>query len=172
MTNCPSDEIEVRDYFPGAIGKIVELHGAYYHDYWGFDVSFESQVSRELGEFMSRRDPQRDGFWTALVDGRFAGAVAVDGRQEIDGEARLRWLIVEPTYHKRGIGGILVKRAVEFSRNAGHKRVFLWTFKGLNSARRVYESEGFRLAEEHEIEQWGGIILEQKFELVFPAGSD
>jgi hypothetical protein len=39
-------------YFPGAVGKITELHAVYYHENWGFDISFETQVGRELSEFL------------------------------------------------------------------------------------------------------------------------
>jgi hypothetical protein len=51
-----------------------------------------------------------------------------------------------------------------FCREAGHSTVFLWTFKGLDAARRLYEGEGFRLVAEHDVEQWGSIIREQRFE--------
>ncbi len=51
-------------YYPGAIGKIVELHATYYHDHWGFDITFETQVARELAEFLSRFDASTD----ALLD--------------------------------------------------------------------------------------------------------
>jgi hypothetical protein len=43
--------------------------------------------------------------------------------------------------------------------------MFLWTFRGLETARHLYEAEGFFLAEEHDVEQWGNIITEQKFVL-------
>ena len=39
------------------------------------------------------------------------------------------------------------------------------TFKGLESARRVYEAADFRLCEESDVFQWGQNIKEQKYEL-------
>jgi hypothetical protein len=54
---------------------------------------------------------------------------------------------------------------VEFCRSVGHKRIYLWTFHGLEAARRIYESNGFILTEEREVDQWGGIIKEQRFDL-------
>ena len=45
-------------------------------------------------------------------------------------------------------------------------RVYLWTFKGLNRAQSIYEQNGFLLTEERDVEQWGGIISEQRFDLV------
>ncbi|HMK37100.1 MAG TPA: GNAT family N-acetyltransferase [Desulfomonilaceae bacterium] len=154
---------ELTGYFPGVIGKVTELHAVYYSENWGFDLSFETQVGRELSEFLSRFDARKDGFWAALCNRDFAGAVAIDGGQP-EG-ARLRWFIVRPDLQGSGIGTVLIRKAVDFCRSAGHKNIYLWTFKGLDQARTLYERAGFVLTEEHEIEQWGNTIDEQKFEL-------
>jgi hypothetical protein len=58
---------------PGAIGRVVELHGAYYHAHWGFGAFFEAKVAGELAEFIGRYDEKRDGFWTATAGGRVEG---------------------------------------------------------------------------------------------------
>ena len=153
-------------YFPGAIGRITELHAVYYNEHWGFDVSFESQVAKEMSEFMTDFDQERDGLWSAFRDGAFTGAVAIDGRQ-VQGEgARLRWFIVQPGFQGQGVGGLLIRQCVDFCRRKCHPRIYLWTFEGLDAARLLYEREGFRLCAEHEVAQWGNRILEQKFELV------
>jgi GNAT superfamily N-acetyltransferase len=153
-------------YYPGVIGKIVELHAVYYHQHWGFDVSFEAQVGRELSEFMAEFQQDKDFFSAALADGTFAGAIAIDGKSaQIDG-ARLRWFIVHPEFQGLGIGKTLINQAVHFCRATGFPRVFLWTFRGLDAARHLYEQEGFVLTEEHQVSQWGNIIKEQRFDLV------
>ncbi len=167
MADSAGHHVAFSGYYPGAIGKITELHAVYYSEHWGFDVTFETQVGRELSEFLSNFDPQRDGFWVALADGRFAGSVAIDGHNGKTEGARLRWFIVEPDLQGSGIGRSLLTKAVIFCRNASYPRVYLWTFEGLGPARRLYEREGFRLAEEHPVEQWGARIIEQKFELQF-----
>jgi GNAT superfamily N-acetyltransferase len=152
-------------YFPGVLGKITELHATYYHTHWGFDISFETQVGMELCEFMRTFRQETDGFWAALADNQFAGAVAIDGRQANEQGARLRWFIVEPGLQGLGIGRTLISTAVGFCRRVGHKQVFLWTFTGLDPARHLYELEEFRLAEEHDVNQWGTRIKEQRFVL-------
>jgi len=162
------NEIKVVGYFPGVIGRITELHAVYYHRNWGFDLSFETQVGRELSEFIGEYKEGRDGFWTALMDGEFAGSIAIDGRGKKEEGARLRWFIVEPGFHGHGIGIVLIQRALQFCEKAGYPKVFLWTFEGLDAARHIYERAGFRLAEEHVVAQWGQTINEQMFELVFP----
>jgi GNAT superfamily N-acetyltransferase len=147
------------------MGKITELHATYYHDNWGFDVSFETQVGRELSEFISEYHRDRDGLWVATVDGGFAGSIAIDGRQAAKQGARLRWLIVDPQFQGHGIGRLLLKEAIEFSIDAGYKKIYLWTFRGLDAARFLYEREGFKLHEEHDVNQWGRKLTEQMFEM-------
>ena len=167
MLKPEANHFKLKGYFPGALGEITRLHAVYYHEHWGFDISFETQEGKELCEFMSRFDPGKDGLWIAVKDEKFAGSVAIDGKNAGTDGARLRWLIVDPIYQRRGLGKVLVKEAVEFCRSVGHKRIFLWTFEGLEAARRVYEWAGFTLAQEREVDQWGGTIREQRFDLVF-----
>ncbi|MGD8229568.1 MAG: GNAT family N-acetyltransferase [Desulfobacteraceae bacterium] len=157
------DGMELTGYYPGVVGKITEIHATYYYENWGFDVSFETQVGRELSEFIMDFEENRDGFWVAKINGEFAGAVAIDGSGADKGEARLRWFIVPPKFQRRGVGGILIKRAIDFCKKANIRRVYLWTFEGLDEARSLYEREGFRLSQEHDVYQWGQEIKEQKF---------
>jgi len=70
---------------------------------------------------------------------------------------------VAPEFQRLGVGRRLILEAVDFCRKARHGRIYLWTFKGLDRARSLYESEGFRLAEENDIRQWENSITEQMF---------
>lgn len=158
-------EIIYGGYSPGVIGRITELHALYYHEHWSFDISFETQVGRELSEFLRDFRDGRDFFLTAAAGTRFAGSVAIDGKKAKAEGARLRWFIVAPGFQGRGIGKALVNGAVGFCRKAGYRRVFLWTFRGLDRARSLYEGAGFRLALEHDADQWGRRITEQMFVL-------
>lgn len=157
--------IDLVGYYPGLIGRITLLHATYYAEHWNLDVSFESQVGRELSEFMGRFDPDRDGLWAALEDGRFVGAIAIDGSLGEAGEARLRWFIVDHDCQGCGVGRRLMEAAVGHCREKGFERIFLWTFKGLDAARKLYEDFGFRLVEENPEEQWGISLQEQRFDL-------
>jgi GNAT superfamily N-acetyltransferase len=157
-------------YFPGAVGRITEAHAVYYHDHWGFDASFEIQVATELAAFIASWDPRRDGLWAAFMGDRLAGSIAIDGRQARTAGARLRWFLVLPEFQGAGIGTRLAWGAVAFCRQQGFPRIFLWTFQGLDAARRLYAKCGFALCEEHEVAQWGQRIREQKFELNFERG--
>ena len=160
-------QLKIQGYYPGVIGKITELHGVYYYENWGFDVTFEAQVGRELAEFVARFNEKRDGLWVATRHGVFAGSIAIDGVDAVQDGARLRWFIVDPQFQKTGVGRKLIALAIEFCVQQGFPGVYLWTFKGLESARRLYESVGFQLCEESRVAQWGQTIMEQKYELQF-----
>ncbi len=166
--DSPEKGLNLTGYYPGVIGKITELHATYYHTHWGLDQSFETQVARELSEFISSFDPARDSIWVAHLGDDFAGSVAIDGSKRATDGARLRWFIVNPSCQRCGIGEILLSKSVSFCRERGFPRIFLWTFKGLDQARRLYERFGFRLTEEHEVDQWGQKIREQRFDLLLP----
>ena len=144
---------------------MVRLHAEYYAAHWSFDQRFKDQVERELAEFLAEFNADRDGFWWAEADGRFAGAVAVDGSRYGAEGARLRWFIVDETVQGRGVGGRLLGRAMEFCRERAFDSVHLWTFAGLDAARKLYERNGFVLTEEAVGDGWGPVITEQKFEL-------
>ena len=156
--------VELSGYFPGALGAVTELHGRYYHRHWGFDVFFEAKVATELAEFLGRLNPRRDGFWVARIGGRTAGSIAIDGAQAAEAGARLRWFILDEEWRGRGVGKRLLAEAMGFCRQAGFRRVTLWTFAGLDAARHLYEQHGFRLREEHPDTQWGKTVTEQRFE--------
>ena len=152
-------------YVPGTIGRVTEMHGTYYSKDWGFDLFFESKVASELSGFLRRLQEGRDGFWTVVSAKRVVGSIAIDGSGAGNEGAHLRWFIVDHEWRGRGLGGPLLRKALDFSRDAGHRRIYLWTFAGLDPARHLYEKSGFRLVEEQEGLQWGKKVREQKFQL-------
>lgn len=154
-----------RGYIPGSIGRIAEIHGVYYHEHWGFGPFFEAKVASELAEFIGRYDDKRDGLWTALLEGRIEGSIAIDGIHAEDMGAHLRWFIVSASLHGRGIGSRLINAAMRFCRNSGYRRIYLWTFEGLDPAKHLYEKNGFALREQRRGTMWGTEVNEQRFDL-------
>ncbi len=160
------NDVRLSGYVPGAIGRIAELHGTYYYKHWGFHLFFESKVAMELSEFLRRFDGERDGFWVALVGNKIIGSIAIDGIHHESQGAHLRWFIIAPENQGHGVGYRLLDEALRFCRKKKYGRIYLWTFAGLHPARHLYEKFGFKLSEEHEGEQWGKAVAEQKFELI------
>ena len=158
--------VKVSEYVPGLLGRITELHGQYYQQYWDFDLFFETKVAIELADFMNQFNPARDGLWVAGMDNRIVGSIAISGRDADTLGARLRWLIVAPECHGQCIGKRLMHEAVDFCRHARFKRIYLTTFAGLDAARHLYEQEGFRIVTEQKDAHWGKTVSEQIFELL------
>ena len=159
-------DVEMRSgYVPGSIGRVAELHAAYYHKHWGFGRLFEAKVAIELTEFLNRCDETRDGFWTASLAGRIEGSITIDGSHAAGDGAHLRWIIMSDALRGKGIGNRLINTAIDFCRDRGYKRVYLWTFEGLSAARHLYEKTGFELVEQRRGTQWGTEVNEQRFEL-------
>lgn len=159
-----SDIKIVQGYLPGAIGRIAELHGEYYHQHWNFGLFFEAKVAIELSEFLKRFKESRDGFWAVLLDGRVEGSLIIDGIHSGTEGAHLRWFIISDALRGEGVGNQLIQTAISFCRSSGCGKVYLWTFEGLEAARHLYEKAGFKLVEEHKGTQWGTEVNEQKFE--------
>ena len=166
------DGISIAGYVPGAIGRVAELHAAYYSKSWNFGLYFEAKVASELSEFLRRFDPATDAFWPARRGGRVEGSIAIDGARASAEGAHLRWFILSDALRGQGIGNRLMREAVDFCRQNAYAQVYLWTFRGLESARHVYEKFGFRLAEELEGEQWGKRVLEQRYVLALAHARD
>lgn len=157
-------EIEITQGMqPGALGWIVEAHGRYYHREWGFGPFFEAKVAAGLAEFIPRLERPQNALWLAVQQGSIKGSAAIDGEDLGNGMAHLRWVIVDDDARGLGIGQRLLREALRFCDQRKFDAVQLWTFKGLDAARALYEREGFRLTQEYEGDQWGGPITEQVF---------
>ena len=154
-------------YRPGCLGRIVDMHARFYARHAGFGVFFESRVASGLAEFAGRLDKPCNQLWTALDGDRIVGSVAIDGedlgKHPEDRQAHLRWFILEDGLRGAGTGRQLLQQALAFCDQQAFEATQLWTFRGLDAARRLYESSGFTLAEEWPGQQWGETVIEQRF---------
>jgi GNAT superfamily N-acetyltransferase len=149
---------------------VVALQARYYAAAWGFGPFFEAKLARELAEFAGRYDPRQDLILSAADGERTIGAVTIDGGDPHapGGLLHLRWFILADGCRGRGIGRALLDEGLAFARATGRAGIYLWTFAGLDAARRLYDAAGFRLAEEHPGDTWGTRVTEQRF--VLPLG--
>ncbi|WP_347254480.1 bifunctional helix-turn-helix transcriptional regulator/GNAT family N-acetyltransferase [Leminorella grimontii] len=160
---APSEIRIEAGYRPGLIGRVAEMHAAYYSTHSGFGQYFESKVASGIAEFVGRLDEPCNGVWAAMLNDRIVGSIAIDGQDLGNGEAHLRWFILDDGCRGSGVGKILIETALAFCDRHEFKATQLWTFKGLDAARRLYESHGFVLVHEEEGSQWGSVVTEQQF---------
>ncbi len=148
---------------PGAIGRLVELHGSWYARHWDFGPVFEAKVAAGLGEFAEALPHPDARLFVAAEKGQVLGGIAVDGRAE-PGVARIRWFIVAEGA-RGGLGRRLLDAALAFCGQRNFREVWLTTFAGLDAARRLYERAGFALEHEEDGASWGSQVREQRFRL-------
>jgi GNAT superfamily N-acetyltransferase len=165
----------VEGAIPGALDRVVAMHADYYAREHGMGEIFERKVAEGLREFLPRAHSPLNRLWLATTvepsdqagqtrqTGQIVGSIAIDGEDLGGGQAHLRWFILDDGCRGQGMGAALLRKAVEFVEAAGFERTVLWTFKGLDAARHLYEREGFRLAEEYAGAQWGVSLMEQRF---------
>ena len=154
----------VTGYVPGCIGRVAELHAAYYSAASGFGAAFEAQVAREFAAFCERFDPASDGLWLVVEGGRVEGSLVIDGAHaQGDDGAHLRWFILSDGLRGQGWGRRLLAAGLAFADRLAFARVVLWTFEGLHAARHLYEQQGFRLLREGPGDRWGKPVNEQLF---------
>ena len=162
-----SDETIITDYVPGTLGRVTEMQAIYYAEVWGLPFYFEAKAAVEMADFFEKFDPARDGMWLARHNGQTVGAIFIDGSDASGQGARLRWFMVDPAYHGRGLGRRLMDEAMDFCTRMGFPKVYLTTFKGLDAARHLYDKAGFQIVHEEEgTHLTGWAITELRMEVV------
>jgi GNAT superfamily N-acetyltransferase len=146
-------------------GWVVERHRELYVRERGWDDRFVALVAAVVDDFERGWDPARERGWIAELDGRRVGSVFLVRHPGRVGVAKLRLLLVEPEARGLGIGGRLVAECTAFARAAGYRAITLWTSSVLDSARRLYEAEGYRLVREEAEELFLEGELGQEWEL-------
>ena len=148
-----NEPFHLRDPLPGDLGWIIQQHGQFYAQLFGWDQTFEGLVAGIVAEFTKNFDPEFERCWIAEREGGAIGSVCLV--RESDDTARLRLLYVHESARGLGIGQRLVTETIKFARDTGYKKIVLWTNRVLLSARHIYESAGFVLIHEENKQSFG-----------------
>lgn len=161
----------LRAHRPGDIGWVVSRHGATYAQEYGWDMRFEALVAQIAARFIEQFDAQREACWIAERESQSIGCVFLvqardDSTQAIEpGTAQLRMLLVEPSARGLGLGLALVNECERFARQAGYKRIRLWTNSLLVAARGIYTKCGYRLLASEAHHSFGHDLVGEIWEL-------
>jgi DNA-binding MarR family transcriptional regulator/GNAT superfamily N-acetyltransferase len=154
----------LRAHRAGDMGWVASRHGALYAAEYGFDERFEALVAEIVAAFINNFNPRRERCWIAELDGEPVGSVfLVNDTEEV---AKLRLLLVEPAARGHGIGHGLVAECIEFARQAGYRKLTLWTQSILVEARAIYAKAGFRVAKQEAHDSFGQHLIGEYWELL------
>ena len=109
----------------------------------------EIAVLKELVEIELNDSDQKD--YHSLVaeeDGQVVGFACYGPTAMTDGTYDLYWILVDPSYHHRGIGGALLQEVEKSIRRAKGRMLLADTYSSRPylPARRFYHNHGFRKA--------------------------
>jgi GNAT superfamily N-acetyltransferase len=150
-------------YAPGLLGAIAAMHARFYSANWNFGSAFEATVARGVADFLPRLGSASNEIWHVADGQNILGSIAIDGEDLGENRAHLRWFIMDDALRGTGLGTVLLDASLTFCDEQAFPETHLWTFQGLDTARRLYESRGFQLAEEYDGDQWGTTVREQRF---------
>jgi DNA-binding MarR family transcriptional regulator/GNAT superfamily N-acetyltransferase len=162
---APKAPYVLRPHQPGDIGWVVHRHGLLYSQEYGWDQTFEALVAEIAAKFIKNFDPRREHCWIAERDGEMLGCVFLVRRPGKSKVCQLRMLLVEPSARGLGIGLRLVEECLRFARQAGYRKMMLWTNSVLTAARVIYKKVGFRLTESEKHHSWGHDLVSEIWEL-------
>ncbi|TDD49387.1 GNAT family N-acetyltransferase, partial [Kribbella antibiotica] len=146
------------------LGWVVQSHAETYAAEYGWGFAYETLIAQIVAAYATDHDATREAAWIAEVDGERVGSIfCVRGPDE--STAKLRLLLLTPAARGRGLGAKLVDTCLAFAREAGYKRMVLWTNDPLVAARHIYLARGFRLTSTIPHSDWGDSLHGQTYEL-------
>ncbi|WP_200981076.1 GNAT family N-acetyltransferase [Qipengyuania soli] len=145
----------LRPFRTGDMGTIAARQAILYEQENGWGTKLEAIILDIAARFLREFDPAKEQCWVAERDGRILGSVFMVKEPGEPETARLRLLYVEPEARGLGIGNALVAECTRFARESGYNRIVLWTHAVLESARRIYAAEGYRIIASETQEEFG-----------------
>lgn len=149
----------LRDPQPGDMGLVVQQQAALYSGEYGWNSEFEALLAEIVAKYLREFDPTGERCWIAEQAGQVVGSIFVVRHDQAT--AKLRMLYVDAGARGLGIGKRLVDETLRFARQAGYRRMILWTTSNLTAARKLYEGAGFKLVEEEAVTSFGKELVSQ-----------
>lgn len=147
----------------GDMGWVVARHGVWYGRDYGWNERIEGLTAEIVADFVANYDATRERCWVAEREGENVGCVFLVKKSER--VAQLRLLLVEPQARGLGIGARLVAECARFARQAGYRKIVLWTHSILTAARHVYQQAGYRLVATDTHDTFGPMLTGEIWEL-------
>lgn len=148
----------------GDLGWMVSSHAEIYAREYGWIEPFEGLCAQIVADFVNKYDPKCERCWIAEINGENVGSVMLV-KDDKPGVARIRLLLVDPKARGLGLGQRLTDECVKFARQAGYKKITLWTHSVLKAARHCYEKAGFTLTSSEPRHTWGKDVVAEFWDM-------
>jgi DNA-binding MarR family transcriptional regulator/GNAT superfamily N-acetyltransferase len=148
---------------PGDFGWVVKQNAELYAQEYQWTEPFEGVCAQIVADFANKFDPKRERCWIAEMDGENVGCVFL--AKETATVARIRLLLLDPKARGLGLGKRLVDECLRFARDAGYKKITLWTHSVLTAARHIYQDAGFTLTRSEKHKSWGRPVVSEHWDL-------
>jgi DNA-binding MarR family transcriptional regulator/N-acetylglutamate synthase-like GNAT family acetyltransferase len=148
---------------PGDFGWIVKRHGEIYAQEYQWTEPFEGLCAQIVAGFANKTASKRERCWIAEMAGENVGCVFL--AEEDAKVARIRLLLVDPKARGLGLGAKLTDECIRFAREAGYKKITLWTHSVLTAARHIYQQAGFKLMRSEKHKSWGHPVVSEHWDL-------
>ena len=147
----------------GDFGWIVRRHAELYAQEYGWAAPFEGVCAQIVADFVNKFDDKRERCWIAEMDGENVGSIML--AKDSEAVARIRLLLVDPKARGLGLGRHLTDECIRFARDAGYRKMTLWTHSVLTAARHIYQQAGFKLMRSEQHESWGRPVVSEHWDL-------
>jgi DNA-binding MarR family transcriptional regulator/GNAT superfamily N-acetyltransferase len=148
---------------PGDFGWVIKRHAELYGQEYGWKEPFEGLCAQIVADYANKKDRARERCWIAEIDGENVGCIFL--AKESATVARIRLLLVDPKARGLGLGARLVDECIRFARNAGYRKITLWTHSVLTAARSIYRKSGFKLVQSERHRSWGRPVVSEHWDL-------
>lgn len=142
----PMNTFSIRFVTPKTLEDFSALRGIFreYADSLQVDLCFQG-FEAELADLPGEYEEPRGALLMALVDDELAGCCALRPLDTVDyaNACEMKRLYVRPNFRKHGVGRQLVEVILNCARMAGYDCVLLDTLTEMESARALYQEEGF-----------------------------
>jgi GNAT superfamily N-acetyltransferase len=165
-TTDSRDQFTVRrEFHPGDLEAIVAHHARVYPAEYRLDPGFIAHVEASVSLAAGRDFPrEREAIWIVEHAGEHVGSLALT--DEGDGEAVVRWFVLDADLRGRGLGRRLMGELLSEAEHLGFSRVALETFSELTAAARIYRDAGFEVVWSETGPRWGRPEINyQRYEL-------
>ncbi len=160
-------EYIIRPYNKGEEQYVADIHRRLYAEEYSWGPNFIDYAVKIALEFAEKEKSNREELFVAEYEGKLIGCIMLcETENSLVGQLRL--FAVEKECRGCGVGKALTDALMKKVREAGFKKLMLWTASPLTAAIHQYEKLGFHSVESVENNTWnteGTTVFEIKMEI-------